>query len=198
MTILKNNVRIWISSVALAIGSGWALAQPNPTPEGVELSAKQRQVQAQLQEIEQEFRDIGAKLRSIEQNALARDGVAEAQDTYRSMVVEGIVEAKPELSDSLEKRAEYVSYMQAVRNGEALPDGMTSDEIISEYNRLHQKISPVEQEVMRDPAVQEAFHNFQQRLVSTMQQIDGNSQNYLARQNELRQTYQQLVEELQG
>lgn len=159
---------------------------------------KQSGTQAKIAELEEEFRSISSKLSEIEMQAMGNDSVADAQDTFNGMVEEEVIRSNPDLEDAVEERSKYAEYIQTVQSGGDLPEGVDLNEVYSKYNSLHQKVMPVEQQVMQKQALQEAYQDYQQKLVSQMRSIDDDVTDYIERQREIRNEYQQLVSEGQG
>lgn len=162
-----------------------------PTP-------KQSGTQAKIAELEEEFRSISSKLSEIEMQAMGNDSVADARDTFNDMVEEEVIRSNPDLEDAVEERSKYAEYIQTVQSGGDLPEGVDLNEVYSKYNSLHQKVMPVEQQVMQKQALQEAYQDYQQKLVSQMRSIDDEVMDYIERQQEIRNEYQQLVSEGQS
>lgn len=159
---------------------------------------KQSGTQAKIAELEEEFRSISSKLSEIEMQAMANDKVSDARDTFNDMVEEEVIRSDPELEEAVAERSKYAEYIQTVQSGGDLPDDVDLNEVYSKYNSLHQKVMPVEQQVMQKQKLQEAYQDYQQKLVSQMRSIDDDVTDYIERQQEIRNEYQQLVSEGQG
>jgi uncharacterized phage infection (PIP) family protein YhgE len=198
---MKKNIKIMVAMLAgISIPVAGTAQQQQGQPAGVPPAAagQQQQAQAKMQEIEQEFREISTKLQQVEQKAVAQKEVASARQQFDSLLEKEILRKDPELKEAVELRGKYAEYMDDVKAGKGLPDGMEINEVYTEYNSVHQKIMPVEQQVMRDEKVQDAYSRFQQTLVSHMREIEPKVMDYLSRQQELRDEYQKLLRSVQG
>lgn len=171
-------------------------AAPMGATEGPD--ARQQAVRAKMAELEQEFREVAGKLQTIEQEALAKPEIAKAKSEFETMLSEQIVEAKPELKETVEKRSKYSKYIDRVKAGKSLPEDMAIGDVYTEYNKLHQEIMPVEQQVMQEEEIMQAYNEFRQNLLASMEAIDDKARDYMMRQNELRDSYQELVRQIQG
>lgn len=191
---LNKVITTWTSLIIGMTMPFVAVAQQGATVPAPEESG----AQAKIAELEEEFRSISSKLSEIEMQAMGNEEVAEAKETFDGMVEEEVVRANPDLEDAVEERSKYAEYIQTVQSGGDLPDDVDLNEVYSKYNSLHQKVMPVEQQVMQKEKLQDAYQDYQAKLVSQMRSIDSEVTDYIERQREIRNEYQELVSEGQG
>lgn len=191
---MKKHMMKWVSLMVgisvpfVAIGQN-AANVPAPEVQGA---------QAKISELEQEFRSISEKLSKIEMQAMGNNEVAEAKESFNSMVEKEVIRTKPEIEDAVRERGKYAEYIEEVQSGGDLPEDVDLNEVYSKYNALHQQVMPVEQEVMQKEKLQEAYQEYQQKLVTQMRSIDPKVMDYLERQREIRNEYQEIVSGMQS
>jgi len=171
-----------------------AMAQEGATVPTPKESGKQEQIA----ELEKEFRSLSSKLSEIESEAMEKDEVSDARNTFNDMVEKEVLRANPDLEDALEERSKYQKYIRTAQSGGELPEGVDINDVYSQYNSLHQKVMPVEQKVMQKQELQEVYREYQQKLISQMRSIDDEVMTYIERQREIRNEYQQIVSEGQS
>lgn len=167
-------------------------AQTAPAPAQQEVFQQVQQLRSQLQQVEQ-------RLQQVQQNALAKPEVQAEKNSYDDALKEAMVALKPELENALEKRDEIVSELTA-SNELNKPAEQRSEDFhnkIAEFQKLNAEIQPVAERASQAPEVQESFQQYEKALVSEMEKEEPNIQQLFAQHTQLRNQYQQLVQQMQ-
>lgn len=195
-----NKINTLFLSIVVSLGTAsTAAAQANDPASSTQQPAQQQQQgSSKKAELEEAFRSISTKVQQIEMQAVETEEVSKEKSEFDKLVRENVVEKDPDLAEAVKKRAEYREQIEEVQMGEVDPKEANIREVYSEYNKLHQKIMPVEQEVMNEPKVQEAYQEYRSSLLETMKEIDPQVMQYISRQQEIREKYEKLMRSQQG
>lgn len=158
------------------------------------------EVMQELVAIRQELNDLQARLQEIQQEAMADPGVVEKQAEYEAALDQAIVGQDPGIREKVEQRNALLDELQA--HPEVVnPENGQSPEVqakIDEFRGLEQEIAPMRQVANEEPAVQEKREALETALIEEMSTIDPETPQLLDKRMELAQRFQQLQHGLQG
>lgn len=156
-----------------------------------------QELQQRLNAIESEYVEVATKINNIEQQALDDKQVADARDKFETRLDRRMLEMNPDLEAMLKERQKYSKYIDKVQAGRELPSDVDVNEVYANYNAIQQEIIPVRQQAIEHQEVRTAYNQYQEKLVSKMQEIDSGVTDYIRKQNELIAEYQNLISQAQ-
>jgi hypothetical protein len=174
-------------------------AETSPAPEanepagntnGGEAVASPEELAGQQQELAELTREITA----LQQRAEDAEQVQTAKEDYFDILRAEMVRVAPNLETDIDRQAELVTELRKTAaepaaepaTAEAVEQTAAAQQaLLSEYQTLYAKISPVEKQVQTVPAVQEARSQYYTALIAEMERIDPETQTLLERHREL-------------
>lgn len=157
-----------------AIVLGLALAVPADAQQPTEQEAQS--IMAELQQIQQQ-------LAQIEVQALESDeALQERQEAVHDLVIETMLEMHPELESKFERMEQLQAEFAEAREAE---DMERMESVMSEAQGLQNDLMQAQAGAMERPEVVEAVEGFRTQLVAKMHEIEPQTEQLLARAEEL-------------
>ncbi|MCH8475834.1 MAG: hypothetical protein LAT55_11475 [Opitutales bacterium] len=180
-------------SFGLALTASSQEGQPMLPPEGAP-QQETSQAEARLQELQAEFQQIAGQLNEVQQQALERDDVQDAINTYEALMQDKISDFNEDAPEMMERQEELVEKLQAPGAQENEAEFQQNYE---EYMQLNETLEPIQQELSQDPEIREANQNIEATVVAAMTDIDENAESMIDRLEEIEQEGQQLMMQMQ-
>lgn len=158
-------------------------------------STAQTQAQAQQpspeqQQLYMEMVQTSQQIQQLQQQAFAQDAeLAEQRDEFIAMVDAKMLNIDPAAEELMDRRDELADELQSAGPG---GQGDAVQSARAELQVTMQELAPMQQEAMQDPEVQQMQNNIAQAAMVTMQEIDPDIGNLIARFNEIRNELVQL------
>ena len=181
-------------SFGFALTASSQEGQPMLPPEGQPQQQEASPAENRLQELQAEFQQIAGQLNEVQQEALERDDVQEAIETYETLMqskIADVDEDAPEMMDRQEALVEKLQAPGAQENQEEFQQNY------QEYMQINETLEPIQQQISQDPEVQEANENIESTIVAAMTEIDDNAESMIERLEEIEEEGQQLMMEMQ-
>lgn len=196
------NIRTVSALIAFA-GLGAATMQAQMPPQGQAPQQQERpaadNVQQQLQQVQMELQQTQAQLQPAIQQANEQPEVRQALLGFDKALTEHMVEASPDQSEAIHRRSELFEKLISNRDFGAMDaDAQQAyQQHVQEYQELQHTLMDSERQAMNDPTVQERLQAYQATQREALVEVEPQATELLQRQDQLRQQFQTLQQQLQ-
>jgi len=171
-----QNILRGVVALVVFVSSGMLLAQQDE----------------EFQQLYEEYLEINQQLQQIQQQALQNEEVAAHYEAYSEFLDGKIKDIDPGAEELIDRRDQAIN---AIESAQAEGDIESAQQIQQEYEQVNQQLQPYMQEAMQDPEVQEQREQFEDALISEMENIDPESMPLLNRMEELSRQLDQMMQQ---
>ena len=202
MNMMLSKVKIILTAVALASLTGSSaqsqVAAPPPATQAPDTGAIQQKMQ-RLQSAQAELQRVQSTLAPVQVKAAETPKVKATYEKLEATYFETMAEKAPAMEEQIEEMKKLTDELRDNKELQA-PADERSPEInakLKQYQRIKQQLTPIEQQVLRDPEVAELSQEYQTVLLAAMHEVNPRAKTLVERQQELALRVQTIRREIQ-
>lgn len=143
----------------------------------------QPQMSDSAQALMMEMQQVQQKLAQIQQKALEQSPALQQQrESLKQTVEDAMREDNPQIDQKLDRMQELRSDLQAAQQAE---DGQQVQQLMTEARQIQQEVQQAQAQAMEREDIAEELDAFQDRMIEEMKKVDPETEQLLARMEEL-------------
>lgn len=152
--------------------------------------AQERQPPPEVQQLVAEMRQLQAELQPVQQQALQDSAIMREQEEVSTVVREAMVAADPANGPRLDRME---AIMEEARTAQQTGDTAKVTALATEAAQLQPQVEAAQEEALGQPGIQARIAQFQNNLRSKMIELDPNAKARIERLEELSQRLQRAM-----
>lgn len=159
----------------------------------------QDDVQERLQRLQVKLQSLNAEIQEVQSEANNNPEVRDALKKYSAELTKQMKEIDPEKSDLIDERNEVYAQLLELSSNEDMSEQENQElqSLGERFNAIRQELSMVEAQANQTEPVQEAFKNYNDKIMAVMSEIDSGITEKIEEQQELTQEFSQLRNAIQ-